>query len=365
MTDWGKSNRVDRFEFVLCDPKTLAEVGKVDADPAASSLTWGYYTDNLYSGTITLAGTNPTKLSKDRLVRVRHIVEADGEVSSRNLATMFVKECAGTSKFKLQTYKASCYSTLYRFTQDVITQDLSRKKGYNLVKLIREVVEATGGKLRVLDGVNLERQIKRNIWFELGTNRMEILNTAAGWMNCQIGCDEDGYVTLYPYVKPSKKNVKYTFEAGRNCTYLPGVEEEDNRSDIVNRVLMYFSRESKEKGDTLPLTDRAVATLPEKYAFSYARCGRYQTTVVKLTEPCSHEDLVEKAETYLMENSGEIRHHIIEHVSIPDLTVGDVVLYENDTDYAEPVSDLCMVVQMDMKSLTPGAKCTTKLKIID
>ena len=86
--------------------------------------------------------------------------------------------------------------------------------------------------------------------------------------------------------------------------------------------------------------------------------------MIKLTEPCPHADLEDKARTYLNENSGEIRHYTIEHVSIPGLTVGDVVLYENDTDYDEPVSARCMIAQMDMRSLTPGAKCTTKLKLI-
>ena len=365
MTDWGRSNRTDRFEFVFCDPFSLAETGVVDADPTASSITWGYYTDNVYSGTVALVEGNTVKLEKDRLVRVKHAVTADGATDSRTIATMFVKECPGSSKFGMTKYKANCYSTLYRYTQDVLTSDFSRKKGYNVVQAIRDLVEETGGKLRVLDGTDTTRIFGNAIWFELGTNRMEVLNTIAGWIGCQMGCDAEGYVTIGAYLEPSEKPVKYDFEAGRNCTYLPGVEEEDNRSDIVNRVVAYYTRESKEEGDKYPLTDRVCVELDSKSAFSYARCGRYQTEVIKLTEPCSHADLEKKAKTYLNENSGEIRHYTIEHVSIPGLTVGDVVTYENDTDYEEPVSARCMIAQMDMRSLTPGAKCTTKLKLID
>ena len=365
MTDWGRSNRTDRFEFCLCDPFSLNETGVVEADPSASSLTWGYYTDNLYSGTVTLANENPIKLEKDRLVRVKHVVTADGVTDSRTIATMFVKDCPGSSKFGLTKYKANCYSTLYRYTQDVLTSDFSRKKGYNAVQAIRDIVEETGGKLRVLDGTDTSRTFGNDVWLELGTTRMEALNTIAGWIDSQIACDAEGYVTIEPYLRPSEKPVKYTFEAGRNCTYLPGVEEEDNRADIVNRVVAYYTRESKKDDDQYPLTDRVCVELDAKSAFSYERCGRYQTEVIKLTEPCSHEDLEKKASTYLNENSGEIRHYTIEHVSIPGLTVGEVVDYENDTDYDEPVSARCMIVQMDMRSLTPGAKCTTKLKRID
>lgn len=365
MTDWGKSNRTDRFEFCFCDPFSLSETGVVDADPSASSLTWGYYTDNLYSGTITLAGEEPRKLGKDRLVRVKQVTTADGVTISKTLATMFVKECPGTAKFKLRQYKASCYSTLFRYTQDVLASDFYRAKGYNVVQAIYDLVTETGGKLRVFDGTDTSRTFGNGIWFELGTNRMSVMNTIAGWIGAQMGVDAEGYVTIGPYVEPSEKPVRYAFEAGRNCTYLPGVEEEDNRSGIVNRVVAYYTREEKDDDDAYPLTDRVCVELTEESSFSYARCGRYQTEVITLTEPCSTADLRKKATTYLNENSGEIRHYTIEHVSIPGLTVGDVVTYENDTDYDEPVFERCMIVQMDMRSLNPGAKCTTKLKAIN
>lgn len=362
MTDWGRSNRADRFEFVSCDPFTLEELETIEVDQKRSSITWGYYTDNVYSGTITAADSN--ELLRNRLIRVRHVVTADGAEESQVLATMFVNATAGTARFGLRAVKANCYSTLWRFTQDVLISDFYRKAGYNVVQAIRDLVEGEGGKLRVLDGVNTQKTFGNAIWFELGTNRMNVINTIAGWIGCQVGCDGFGFVTIQPYVEPALRAVRYVFEAGANCTYLPGVSEEDNRADIVNRVVAYYTREKKDKDDPYPLTDRVVVSLPESNKFSYERCGRWKTKIIKLTKPCKSEELKSKARTYLSENSGEIRHFTIEHVSIPGLKVGDVVTYENDTDYAEPVNVKCMVTQIDMRSLTPGAKCTTKLKSI-
>ena len=298
---------------------------------------------------------------------MKQTVEADGARTSCVLATMFVNSVATSAKFKRSATRASCYSTLWRFTQDVLISDFWRGRGYNVVQAIRDLVEGSGGRLRVLDGVNTEKTFGNDIWFDLNMNQMEVLGTIAGWIGCQIGCDAHGYVTIYPYAGPSEKPVKYEFRAGENCTYLPGVAEEDNRTDIVNRVVAYYTRESKDEDDEedqYPLTDRAVVELGEENAFSFARCGRYQTKVIKVDDPCSTEALESRARTYLIENSGETRHYTIEHVSIPGLTVGDVVTYENDTDYARPVNVKCMVVQMDMRSLAPGAKCTTKLKLI-
>lgn len=364
MTDWGKTNRTDTFEFALCDPFTLNETGPADVDARSSSISWGWYTDNLYSGTIVLTGEAGRRLGKDRLIRVKQITGVDGEKTSAVLATMFVDSVTTNVKFKRSTTRASCYSPLWRFTQDVLISDFWRGRGYNVVQAIRDLVEASGGRLRVLDGVNTQKTFGNDIWFDLNTKQMEVLGTIAGWIGCQIGCDAHGHVTIHPYVEPSDKPVRYSFRAGENCAYLPGVAEEDNRADVVNRVVAYYTRESKDEDDDFPLTDRAVAELGVENSFSFARCGRYQTKVIKVEDPCSTEELESRARAYLIENSGEIRHYTIEHVSIPGLSVGDVVTYENDTDYAEPVSARCMVVQMDMRSLSPGAKCTTKLKLI-
>ena len=129
--------------------------------------------------------------------------------------------------------------------------------------------------------------------------------------------------------------MKYTFEAGSNCVYVPGVDISDTSADAVNRVLAYFSRSSKQDDpekdnyDPYPLTDSVWVDLPEGHKFSYERIGRRRSYVMKLTEPCSHEELTAKAKRYLDENCGSVQYYEIEHVSIPTLRTGDVVRYIN------------------------------------
>ena len=354
MTDWGASNRVDSFEFILCDPFTLAELKPVEVSASESALSWDKDSDNIYSGSI--AALEP--LSKDRLVRVRHTVNADGETITETLATMFVHTATNKALFGREIHTARCYSTLFRLTQDRLASDFSRPKGGNVVDAIRQLVEEVGGKLLVSDQDNRfsNRTFGRSIWFELGENRFDVVRTIASWIGCEISCDPDGNVTLSEAVDPVDKPIVYTFEAGRNCVYLPGANVEDNRADTVNRVVAYCTDESG--------TERAVVELGEESAFGYARCGRYQTAVLRFTEPMTDEELRSKAKAYLRDNSGERRFYTIEHLSIPGLKVGDVVDYENNTDFAEPVKARCIVAQMNMRSITPGAKCTTKLKTI-
>lgn len=354
MTDWAASGRVDSFEFILCDPFTLAELEPVEVSASESSLSWDKDSDNLYSGSI--AALAP--VSKDRLVRVRHTVKVGAETLTETLATMFVYAASNKALYGRESHSARCYSTLFRFTQDKLDSDFSRSKGYNVVQAIRDLVKEVGGRLVITDpeAAFNERTFGKPIWFELGENRMDVIKTIASWIGCEIGCDPDGSVTVSEVVDPADKPSVYTFEAGRNCTYLPGTEVEDNRAEIVNRVVAYCTDEGG--------TERVVVELGEESPFSFARCGRYQTAVLRFTEPCDAETLRSKAKAYLNENSGERRFYTIQHVSIPGLRVGDVVDYENDTDFAEPVKVRCEVAQMNMRSLTPGALCTTKLRTI-
>ena len=362
MTDWG-SNRKDRYEFVFCDPFTLKETGPVDVEPSSSAVAWDYYSDNVYSGSVTLIGQDSRGVGKDRLIRVKQVTEVAGEEPvASTLATMFVASCSGRMQFGMKQYKAKCHSTLYRFTQDSLINDYNLKKGANVVNALKYLVTVDGGKLRILDGVPTSSVLAEDYLAELGRNRREVMAELAGKIDCMFGCDPEGYVTLEPIVDPAKKPVKYHFEAGANCTYVPGVDEEDNRADIVNRVVVYYTREKASDG--YPLTDRVCVELGEESSFCFKRCGRYQTEVIKLTEPCSKADLKNKAQTYLRENSGEKRYYTIEHVSIPGLTVGDVVQYDNSTDFDEPVSVRAMIVGMDMRSLEEGALCTSKIAII-
>ena len=354
MTDWGASNRIDSFEFVLCDPFTLAELEPVEVNASESALSWDIDSDNLYSGSIAAL----TPVSKDRLLRVRHTVKVGAETTTETLATMFVYAASGSALFGREKHSARCYSTLFRLTQDRLASDFSRAKDTNVVDAIRKLVEEVGGKLSVSDteAAFVSRKFGKPIWFELGENRMDVIRTIASWIGCEVSCDPDGNVTISETVDPADKQSVYTFEAGRNCTYLPGANVEDNRTDIVNRVVAYCTDESG--------TERAVVELGEDSAFGFARCGRYQTAVLRFTEQMTSDELHKKASAYLRENSGERRFYTIEHVSIPNLRVGDVVDYENESDFKEPVKERCVVAQMNMRSLSPGAKCTTKLRTI-
>lgn len=359
MTDWGASGRRDTFEYVIVDPFTLEETGEtVDAE-SGGSITYGYYTDNVYSASLPLIGTVPSYT----MVRVKHTISfPSGDGVDETLGTFFVTNDTGDALYGKVERSLSGYSTLIRFTEEILTEDFSRKKGYVVTDEVEELVTANGGLIKFGTGVDMTQQHTQSICFEIGTLQSEVLNTIAGWTDCQLGVDEDGYVTWEKYVRPGKKSVVYEFEEGSNCMYKAGYTWTKENDDRVNRVVARYSRETKDEDDDYPLSDHYVADLPSTHAYSYENIGRRVTYDLVLNDPCSHKELKSEAEDYLYDNCGATNYYEIEHPSIPGLWVGDVVTYANSTD-GGGVSEKCMVTQIDME-LSPGCMCKSKLKVI-
>ena len=365
MADWGASGRRDTYSFDLVDPFSLERVGSLDADPLECSLTWGYYTDNILSGTVSEVNDDFRLNGADTLVRVNHHVELpDGTEADEVLGTMFVDSVSRRSHDGVTRRSLSMYSTLWRLTQDYLPSDFARAKGRNVVDAIKNLVNTAGGRFSVSHDAPTARTFGADIWFGIGENRMEVATTIAGWIDCEIGVNPNGWVTLSPYVDPADRSVAYTFEDGTNCVYKGGIDWESSRSDPINRVVAYWSRESDRDGDGLGLSQRCVVDLPESYQFSYKRCGRYRTEVLHESEPCTLAELRDRAWRHLMDNCGDVTWITVEHPRVPGLQVGDVVDYVNSVDDASRVSVRCMVEEMSIPKLGPGCMTQSKLRIL-
>lgn len=348
---------------MLVDPFTLQDVREVDFDAANSSVTYAYYSDNYSSASINLEGSDYVgDTGQEYLLRVQHTVTADGTTASETLGTFFVDSMGKTALRRRQTRALSCYSTWLRSTADSLVDDFGRAQGYSVVQAIREVVEADGGHLRVMQGVDVSRTFGNPIGFEIGTAKSTVASTMAGWIDCTLKPGDDGYIELSKYVDPSQKAPAYTFTEGEGCVYVGGVDWSTNRDEVLNRVVAYYSRESKQDDDPYPLTDRVMVDLPSTNRFSYERVGRRKSEVLNVTDPCSHDELLSKAQTHLNENSGEILYVEIEHVGIPGLRAGDTVVYRNDID-EDGLRVQGLVTQMEISSLAPGCMCKSKIKI--
>lgn len=370
MADWGASGRRDTYSLALVNPRSLGEVryawDGLDFEAGKPTLDFALDAECRVSASIGLmADSYVSNLLSTNLLRVKHSVSLpDGESYGETLGTFFIDASKADALHGRVTRNADCYSTLVRFTDDVLAQDFSRPAGYNIVQEVRELVEADGGRLRVLPGVNTDQTHTVPIWFEVGTNRYKVLDQIAQWTLCEIDVDEDGYVTWGPYVEPLMRPLSYTFEDGVNCVYKAGYTLETTSPDAINRVVAHFSRQSKDDDDPYPLSDSCYVDLPETDPFSYEQIGRRKSYDLTVDVPCSHEELVAQATRYLYDHKGSTSYVEFEHVGIPWLRHGQHVKYINNRDSSIGSYYFDGLIEQISMTLGPGCMCNTKVRVL-
>lgn len=365
--DWGASGRHDYYSFEAVDPFTLDAVEDLGAIPSECSVTYGAYTDNYSQATIVLADDEYRLHGHDRMVRIRHTVELPGGFTyDEVLGTFFVDSAERKSLYGRVRNVLTCYSALWRLTQDSLAGEYVRKKGQTVLGGVEALITYPGGRMSASPQIDASRKHTQDVRFKPGENRAETIRTICGWCDWRLGVNDLGEVTVSPYVAASWKGASYEFDAGGNCIYLPGFDV-TKTGDICNRVVATWSREKlpKESDGTYAygLSQTAVVDVDPSNEFSFDRCGRWMTYVMDVGEPCSAEDLRKRAKEYLDEHDAATRYIEVEHAEVPGLRAGDVVVYENTTD--DDIRALCEVTQVEVGKLAPFCMCRSKLKVLE
>lgn len=357
MSDWGMSGRRDSYRLVQVDPFTLVENEEIEFIPSECSLTYGYYTDNYLSSTLVCPDTYT-----GGFLRLSHEVTLpDGTQESEVLGTLIVDSAERTRNEGFVRQTLTCYSTLWRLSQDYLPKDFVRKSGQTVEGGIRAMCTAEGAIMLTSPEIDTTATHSKDVRFPSGENRLESLNTYCGWKNWQLTVDDYGRQILQEYTPPNQREIAYTFEAGDNCVYLPD-SDETYTGDICNRVVAKWSRETTGN-DGLGLSDVVTLDLPDSNPLSYQVCGRRITTVLNVATPVDHVTLTKMARDYLSEHDAAIRYFEIEHVGIPNLRAGDVVEYLNPLEGQDAL--LCEITQMDISALSPLMMTRSKLKVIE
>lgn len=375
--DWGSSDRTTTYFARTVDPFSLLETSQdIELDAEGTSITYALDTDNHMEATVQLlegdyhniAGAG--EYNFDGMVRIYETVSMNGWGATYCLGTFFVSNVSTTSLNGRSVRKLTCYGPMWAYSQDVFAQDFVRSAGDNCWDCMTDIVDYDNGHIRPGDGFDVGRTHTVDVWFPVGSNRAEALNKYAGWLNSEIVSDMDGYIVVRPYIEPAGRDPVYTFDTGNCCIYKAGIEWETNRDEPINRVVAWFSRESKqddpskENYDPYPLADSVYVDLPDSADWSFRRCGRRRTETLHVTEPCSHEDLEAQAMRALESSSAAALYITIEHAGIPTLRVGDVVQYYNNTDMDTVVSHRCLITEMEIPSLSPMCMTRTKMRVV-
>ena len=174
---------------------------------------------------------------------------------------------------------------------DGILDDYMETAGSSAVAACNRLVKYAGGMLATDLEIDTQATLISDEFHQIGENRLEVLRTVAGSMGWRVGVGRDGDVVLTPYSRPVDRPVRYTFDDTANGIALVGFSESSTRSEAVNRVVAWWSRESLPSPDdgtaAWGLTARYMADLAEDRPFSYQRTGRRRTHAMQLSEPCS------------------------------------------------------------------------------
>lgn len=361
--DWGDSRRRDSYRATLVDPLTLEDVEPVEIVPEECSMTWALDSDWWLQADVALAEPMALGSARDRMVRVYHSVMV-GEASREEvMGTLFVDDPQRDDLFGRSTCRLSCYSSLLRLTDDVLTESVGADAGSEVLPLVRQVVAEVGGTLAVgARAAAGDRALRDSRVIPAGTGRLEAARTIASWMGCAIGCDDWGRVTLEPATEAWEVAPSHDFGPAAR---LDGLAWSGRAETPVNRVLATWSRDQvPDPDDGLGYSMRVVADLPSTDPMAYERVGRRSSYVLEVAQPCTEAELRGQAERYLRAHSGGDLYVSFDCPSVPGLRAGHVVTLRDSSDSPSPVAYKCQVDQIDVGSLGPGCQASVKLRVI-
>lgn len=356
MTDWAKSGRTDTYRFLLCDPHTFAVTGELKGEPSQSGITWDYYSDHEVSATI----ASHEAIPRNRMVRIEHRIQVDGVDITETMATLFPQVSETEALWRHETQSATCNSMKWALDQAKTADPYSLAVGddtWTEMTLLANFMTAPNASRLVSKwGRHIVKSHTVPVFWPVGTGLLEALQTVCEWTGNQISVSQDGPLWVDKYLLPSEKPEVYTFEAGRNCIYVPGVTISTGSEDMVNQVVATYEDELG--------SDRASLRV-ESGDTSFESCGYISTHVIEVDERVEHEELERMCKAYFEESCGDMVTYRIKHPSVPFVRIGDVVRFINSTDTTECINRRCMVVSQSIDALGPGCMTTTKLKAVD
>ena len=352
IVDWGRSGREDSYQLTLVDPFTLEDLDEVEFDAAGSGITYAMDTDTRYSATIQVLDD----LAKDSMLRIRHSVTIDGVTFGEEMGTFFAKSKSMSATYGRVQRPIDGYSCLLRHRDDYLMISRDYHPGDNVAGIMQEIITADGGQL--IFGADAPTDVLHtmDVHWDIGTNKLEMIETMAQWIGGEIEATPHGQVQLNRYYAPGDRPVSWTFEAGANCIYKPGLNTSEDEGEAYNRALYYCST---DEGSAM-----AYADLAPSNPYSYDRIGRHVTYTEELGEAVDSDTLQSYATGFMQTYGGGAMYCTIEHAGVPGLRPGMTVRYINEGDYSTRVDNVCLVTEMSVSSLAPMCMTQTKLRVV-
>ncbi len=362
MTDWGASGRVDAYELWAVDPFSLEETGRVDFEPAETSVTFAKDSETGASASIAVWADSWSMEGCSSLLRIKHTATVGAVTRAETLGTFFVKDPPAVERYGRWKQTLACYSTQLRYTGDVLCDDLSLARGAKCVPAAVSLARGVGGAPVVgLRATENDSGLTSAKLFRVGDSLSETMQTLLALAGCRMRADDDGSTVIERDLDATEVAPSHAFEDGSGCTCQDGAEWVYGDGDWHNRVVAMWSRDSlPDPDDGLGYCMRCVADLDRGHARSYENTGRRATYVLQLADACTAAELKERARRTLDGMACQPRYVTIDHVGIPGLRVRDTVTYRSGS-----ACRTCEVDQLEIASLGPLMLTKSKLRVLE
>lgn len=233
------------YRFEMIDPRDLDKSrGYLDCVvPDDSDLTFGYYTDLKYQGTLFV--TNCAYI-ENSLIRIFYEVSGGVESNRYELGTFFVATNDAKYSYGRYTGKLQLLSPLCRFTKDKCETDTVLAKGRSAKGWFWSCMQWTGSTGAIAPDIE-DKVFDKTQIIEFGKTKLEVLNAIAEYLGAQIGCDNHGRITMTKYVPPSSRPVSHNVPYGDDSITFLGVDYNNGAGEVINRAVVRYKNDRISK----------------------------------------------------------------------------------------------------------------------
>ena len=198
MIDLYASGRTSWVEAEMCPCSSSPSKGKWTklGGVTGGSLNWKLYSTLKMSGQLSVVGA---RMPTNCYVRVYYCMQLGGEEERDLLGTYYADPQSGRIEDGLYTGTVKLVSTLQRFEDYKLYQNLTLKRKDSVHDFAEKVLKLTGGEyVNTLHNVTVGQPngSGHDVLYEFGTKAMDILQDLAALDNARLKVDEYGRLTF-------------------------------------------------------------------------------------------------------------------------------------------------------------------------
>lgn len=240
--EWDRGDLDHRLTVLCVDPYNLTDVRGELADVTAASMTYGYYTDQRWSASLSTFGDDDGYVDQSAL---RLVHEVGGW--SETLGTFYVTSRKWSMSDTVRTWAYELRSPLWALEAQLSPSHFTVGKGGKALDAARSIFSATGRPYSI-DSNATDYMYGANTVWDIGESYLAMLYDIAGQAGDRVDVWPDGRVRVKRRVAASGLSAERDLDPGDARTVLGagGMSGEVDDVSVPTRVIVYARQDDQE-----------------------------------------------------------------------------------------------------------------------